>query len=426
MAAISCSIAGGFHIPAAKIKGWFYSFTHSFDHCQLSFAPNVRSLSLYNAHNRPRPVSLRASSSFDIVPPPIDDDLHDVMVAEGAKLLEDGIVETFGNDEVAMKAVEDGVAVVDLSHFGRIRVTGEDRIRFLHNQSTADFQVLTEGQGCETVFVTPTARTIDIANAWVMKNAITLLVSPTTCSSILGMLEKYIFFTDKVELQDITKKTCFFTLIGPKSIQVMEDLNLGDLVGKPYGTHLHYNVNGMPITAGVGNVLSEDSFSLMLSPASAGSVRKVLLSLGAVPMGANVWERLRVIQGRPSPGKELTNEFNVLEACLWKAVSLNKGCYKGQETIARLVTYDGVKQRLWGIRLDGPVEPGSAIIVEGKKVGKLTSYVVGNQNVEHVGLGYVKRHAGSEGREVLVGDVRGVLVDAPFLRQSSHVNQHIS
>ncbi|XP_031273223.1 putative transferase At1g60990, chloroplastic [Pistacia vera] len=74
--------------------------------------------------------------------------------------------------------------------------------------------------------------------------------------------------------------------------------------------------------------------------------------------------------GRPTPGKELTNEFNVLEAGLWNSVSLTKGCYKGQETISRLITYDGVKQRLWGIRLSAPVEPGSAIMVDGKKVGE--------------------------------------------------------
>lgn len=58
--------------------------------------------------------------------------------------------------------------VVDLSHYGRIRVSGEDRVQFLHNQSTANFEILHEGQGCDTVFVTPTARTIDIAHAWVM------------------------------------------------------------------------------------------------------------------------------------------------------------------------------------------------------------------------------------------------------------------
>eukprot|EP00262_Sarcandra_glabra_P007525 TRINITY_DN20393_c0_g1_i1.p1 TRINITY_DN20393_c0_g1~~TRINITY_DN20393_c0_g1_i1.p1 ORF type:complete len:418 (-),score=44.94 TRINITY_DN20393_c0_g1_i1:108-1361(-) len=368
-----------------------------------------------------RPLS---ATPFDhhVSPPPIDYDLLETMKATGAKTLDYGNAESFGNDDVAINAANDGVVVVDLTHFGRIRVTGEDRIQFLHNQSTANFECLHEGQGCDTVFVTPTARTIDIAHAWVMKNAVTLLVSPITCRSIVEMLSKYIFFNDKVEIHDITQQTCFFVLIGPKSNQVIEQLNLGDLIGQPYGTHRHYSVNGMPVTVGVGNVISEDGFSFLLAPATAGSVWKTVLNLGAIPMGSNAWERLRVIQGRPAPGKELTNEFNVLEANLWRAISLNKGCYKGQETISRLITYDGIKQRLRGIRLSAQVEPGSPITIDGKKVGKLTSYATGRSNSEHLGLGYIKRQAASAGDSVNVGDAVGTVVDVPFLCQSPQTN----
>lgn len=123
----------------------------------------------------------------------------------------------------------------------QIQVSGDDRIQFLHNQSTGDFESLHEGQGCDTVFVTPTARTIDIAHAWVMKNAIMLVVSPTTCESIAEMLKKYIFFADKVKIKDVTKQTCFFSLVGPRSNQVMSNLNLHDLIGQPFGTHRHYS-----------------------------------------------------------------------------------------------------------------------------------------------------------------------------------------
>ncbi|CAL5329734.1 unnamed protein product [Camellia sinensis] len=353
---------------------------------------------------------------FDLSPPPIDHDLLDTVTVVGAKISEDGIIETFDNDDEALDAVENGVVVVDLSHFGRIRVSGEDRIHFLHNQSTANFESLHEGQGCDTVFVTPTARTIDIAHAWIMRNSVMLVVSPVSSGSIIEMLEKYIFFADKVEIQDITKQTCLFVLVGPKSNQVMVGLNLGDLVGQPHGSHKHYTVNGMPITVAVGNIISEKGFSLLMSPAAAGSVWKTLLSRGAIPMGSKAWETFRVFQGRPAPGKELTNEYNVLEAGLWNAISLNKGCYKGQETISRLVTYDGIKQRLWGIRLSSPVEPGSPITVDTKKVGNLTSYAAGRNKSEHFGLGYIKRRAASEGDTVIVGDnIVGTVVEVPYL-----------
>jgi hypothetical protein len=105
---------------------------------------------------------------FDFSPPPIDHDFLDTISVSGGKVSEDGVVESFDNDDEALDAFDNGVVVVDLSHFGRIRVSGDDRAHFLHNQTTANFESLYEGQGCDTVFVTPTARTIDIAHAWIM------------------------------------------------------------------------------------------------------------------------------------------------------------------------------------------------------------------------------------------------------------------
>ncbi|KAK8364316.1 hypothetical protein E1A91_A03G212400v1 [Gossypium mustelinum] len=373
-----------------------------------------------NLSSRNTSSTIAAALPFELSPPPIDHDFLDSVTAEGAKVSEEGIIETFENDDEALDAFDNVVVVMDLSHFGRLRVSGDDRIQFLHNQTTANFECLSEGQGCETVFVTPTARTIDIAYAWIMKKAVLLVLSPETCGNITEMLNKYIFFADKVEIQDITKQTCLFALSGPKSSEVMANLNLGDLVGQPYGTNRHYNVNGMPVTVGVGNIISDEGFSLLMSPAAADSVWKTLLSQGAIPLGSNAWEKLRITQGRPAPGKELTNDFNVLEAGLWNSISLNKGCYKGQETISRLITYDGVKQRLWGIHLSAPAEPGSPITVNGKKVGKLTSYTTGRKECDHFALGYIKRKAASDGDTVIVGEkIIGTVVDVPFLSRQS-------
>ncbi|KAD6454407.1 hypothetical protein E3N88_09113 [Mikania micrantha] len=362
-----------------------------------------------------------AALPFDLSPPPIDHDVYDDMAVSMAKGSEDWVIETLNNDEEALDVVETDTVVGTkrcfmLSYIVLLKFSGEDRIQFLHNQSTANFEALSEGGGCVTVFVTPTARTIDIAQAWIMKTAVTLVVSPSTSGSISEMLNKYIFFSDKVEIQDISDKTCLFALVGPKSNQVMMDLNLGDLIGKPYGSHKHYNVGGNPLTVAVGSVISEGGFSLLMSPAAAGLIWKTLLSCGITPMGSNALETYRILQGRPAPGSELTDEFNVLEAGLWNAISLNKGCYKGQETIARLITYDGIKQKLWGIQLSSPVEPGSPITVDGKKIGKLTSYTAGKGGNDHFGLGYIKKKAAAKGDTVIIGDdIFGIVVDVPYL-----------
>ncbi|WOL20059.1 hypothetical protein Cni_G28861 [Canna indica] len=420
MEALRSCVALPVHHPRPR---GFYSVSSTLRHCFLggydcgySKSPRPTRLTLPGSPPSWRPLRCAPTAfPLDISPPPIDDD-PELDMTEGVSL-DHNIAETVADDNAAINAAFDELAIVDLSHYGRLRVTGEDRVEFLHNQSTANFTALSQGEGCDTIFATATARTIDIAHAWVMKNAIMLLVSPSTCKSIAEMLNKYIFYTDKVEVHDITQQTCFFALIGPKSNQVMEALDLGDLVGQPYGTHGHYSVNGIPLTIGVGSVFFRDGFSFMLSPASARSVWRSLLSHGAIPMGANAWERLRVLQGRPAPGKELTKDYNVLEAGLSMAVSIDKGCYKGQETISRLITYNGVKQRLWGIRLSGEVEPGSSIMQDGNKIGVLTSYATGRREGEHVGLGYIKRHVNPT-EQVLIGNVMGTLVEAPFLSYS--------
>ena len=130
-------------------------------------------------------------------------------------------------------------------------------------------------------------------------------------------------------------------------------------------------------------------------------------------MGDRIWEQLRIQQGRPTPDRELTDDYNPLEAGLWKTISFEKGCYIGQETIARLNTYKGVKQQLWGVRLQATVEPGTVVRVGEEKVGKLTSFTETDQGP--FGLAYIRTRAGGVDLKVQVGDVEGEIVDVPFL-----------
>lgn len=137
---------------------------------------------------------------------------------------------SFGNDDVAAAALDTGVVVVDRSHWGRLRICGDDRLKFLHGQSTADFLSLQPGSGCRTVglsasvgiilfllpvsaclrrawqrisgllqvFVNRNGRTIDLATCLVQGSGITVIVSPSRRVMIRDRLEQYIFFGDKV------------------------------------------------------------------------------------------------------------------------------------------------------------------------------------------------------------------------------------
>ncbi len=314
------------------------------------------------------------------------------------------------NDAAAIQAAQNSVAVCDRSHCGLIRVSDVDRIRFLHNQTTNDFQSLKPGQGCDTVMVTSTARTIDLATAYVLEDAVLLLVSPNRREFLMQWLDKYIFFADKVQLTDVTDETATFSLIGPGSDTIIEKLGAEAIIGQPYGTHQLFD-GGMRVAVGSG--LASPGYTLILPASQKATVWQKIVEAGAQEMSARAFNVLRILQGRPAPEHELTDDYNPLEAGLWHTISFSKGCYIGQETIARLNTYKGVKQHLWGIRLNAPAEIQSAIAIGDEKVGKLTSYTETADG--YFGLGYIRTKAGGVGLKVQVGETEGEIVEIPFV-----------
>ncbi|WP_019506915.1 folate-binding protein YgfZ [Pleurocapsa sp. PCC 7319] len=339
--------------------------------------------------------------------------LKQVQETAGAIFDEAGVALSFNNDHEALDAVNQGVAICDRSHWGLLKITGEDRLRYLHNQSTNDFEKLMPGQGCDTVFVTSTARTLDLATAYVTEDAVLILVSPNRRQQLLTWLDRFIFPFDKVELTDISAESSIFSLIGNQSSTLLSQLVSETIPQKNLAAHLLVTIADVPVRVAMGSGLATPGYTLIMPPENAGIVWSKLIEQGSVPLGDRLWESLRIQQGRPIPDRELTEDYNPLEAGLWQTISFEKGCYIGQETIARLNTYKGVKQKLWGIKLNQSVAPETPITIEDKKVGTLTSYT--DTPDGGYGLGYVRTKAGDEGLKVQIGDAEGILVAPPFL-----------
>lgn len=345
-------------------------------------------------------------------------ELKQVQESAGAIFDETGIALSFNNDNEALEAINNGVAICDRSHWGVLKITGEDRLRYLHNQSTNDFEKLQSGQGCDTVFVTSTARTLDLATAYVTEDAVLVLVSPNRREQLLTWLDRFIFPFDKVELTDVSEESTVFSLIGTQSSTLLSSLvteaiplqNLGDQHSR---NHYLVTIANVPVRIAVGSGLATPGYTLILERHNAGAVWSKLIEMGVIPFGDRLWESWRVQQGRPIPDRELTEDYNPLEAGLWQTISFEKGCYIGQETIARLNTYKGVKQKLWGIKLSQSVAPQTPITIEDSKVGVLTSYTDTPDGC--YGLGYVRTKAGGEGLKVQIGNAEGVLVAVPFV-----------
>lgn len=342
--------------------------------------------------------------------------LQDVQAAAGAIFdLVDGVLtlSSFGNDAAALQAAHKGVALCDRSHWGCLKISDADRLRYLHNQSTNDFQKLQPGQGCDTVFVTSTARTIDLATAYVTEDAVLVIVSPNRRQFLMEWLDRYLFPMDRVELTDVSEHTAIFSLVGQESQALLGKLGVEMSADAGYASHQLLTLGDIAVRVAVGSGLGLPGYTLMVAMDEAAKLWQCLTEMGAVAMGDRVWSQLRIQQGRPIPERELTDDYNPLEAGLWQTISFSKGCYIGQETIARLNTYKGVKQQLWGIRLAAPVPEGSVITVDGEKVGILTSYT--ETEAGSFGLAYIRTKAGGIGLTVKVAGVEGEVVDVPFL-----------
>jgi len=301
------------------------------------------------------------------------------------------------------------VSISDRSHWGLLKITGSDRSRFIHNQTTNNILSLKPGQSCDTVFVTSTGRTLDLATVYVLPEAIFILVSPQRRQFLYQWMDRYIFPMDQVELEDISTNYSIFTLIGSHSKSLLTTLGLTNPPESSTNTHLLLDYWNTEVLVASGCGLALTGYTLILPREKGQGVWSELLKLDTVVMSNAEWENLRIQQGRPSPEQELTEDYNPLEAGLWYSISFDKGCYIGQETITRLNTYQGVKQRLWGIRLAAPTSPGTIITLEGEKVGILTSCT------DNFGLGYIRTKAGGEGLQVQVGDTPGEVVAVPFL-----------
>ncbi|NEQ48973.1 MAG: folate-binding protein YgfZ [Leptolyngbya sp. SIO3F4] len=303
---------------------------------------------------------------------------------------------------------------IDRSHWGRIQISGDDRLRFLHNQTTNAFQQMIPGQGCDTVFISSTARTLDLVSAYAEDDSVLLMVSPGMSSELIAWMDRYIFFADKVTLTDQTDNTFAITLLGPETEQILAEQGLPIPNAIP-GSHIRASwpaSNGATIHIVRGTGLTTPGYTLIGSKKDGGVLQQWLIDHKINSMSPQEWEILRIRQGRPMPGQELTDKDNPLEAGLWHTISFEKGCYIGQETIARLNTYQGVKKQLWGFQLDELVPAGASLYLDGTKVGSLTSVVADNEGVW--GLGYMRTKVGGAGVIVDVEDTTARVLEIPF------------
>ncbi|MCK6684352.1 MAG: hypothetical protein L6R30_18270 [Thermoanaerobaculia bacterium] len=283
------------------------------------------------------------------------------------------------------------------------RITGAERAAFLNGLVTNDVKKLSPGAGCYAAWLTPKGKMLADLVVLALPGWLELDAEPSLRPRLAELLGKYGPFSP-VEIRDETGTEEVFHLAGPESPRILGLFGLADLPAMPY-QHMAVDLGEARATLVCLDRGIEPGFDLRVPAADAGAVRKKLLSAGCAELPEASLEAVRIHAGIPRWGFDLDESVLPDEAGLNRtAVSYSKGCYIGQETVARLKTYGHVNRHLVQFLLPATCAPlpGAAITRAGEPVGKVTSAALSLDGSLRAALGYVKREAAAEGTEVEV------------------------
>nr|PZN32732.1 MAG: glycine cleavage system protein T [Chloroflexota bacterium] len=318
-----------------------------------------------------------------------------------------------------------GAALIDESSAGRIFMRGRDRAALLQRLSTNDVERLRPGEGALTVLTTPIGRIIDVLTVHALEDALLLVTSPEQGPPVYSHLRRNIFFNDQVTLEPAGRTHAQLALFGPRAPEVLAQLSGASLADLPLHHTAAVAIAGAQLLVARRKPLGGQGFTLYIPAEAADAVRSALLSAGAAPLSPEAYDVLRVEQGYGAFGRELSQEYIPLETGLLDAVSFSKGCYVGQEIIARMESRGRLAKRLMGLKLRRPADSEDGALpsiatpakleAEGKDAGDLTSAVV-SPRFGAIALAYVRSAHAQPGAVVQVAgaDLRGEVVELPF------------
>lgn len=354
--------------------------------------------------------------------------VHNLTSQQGAVFEDEGgwrMPAHYGDPLAEYRHAIDHAALFDLSHEGKIEVTGKDAAAFLHNLCTNDVRNLAVGAGCEAFLTTGQARIvahvgIEHGRTPDGRDVYWLDTAPGMAARVVQHLDHYLI-SEQVELADRTTDFAQYHLAGPEAAAV-----LGRACGGPPPDLAELHSQSVSFGTAEGRIGRHDrlglpGFDIWCGREQAAAVWQALRQGGARPAGLRAYHLLRVEAGMPIYGLDI-DDTNLPQEVgrTEQTVSFTKGCYIGQETVARIRTYGHVNRSLVGLRLasDQPVPSGSKLFRAGQEVGQVTSSVTSPRLGTAIALAYVRRGSQEPGTnlEVEATGQRGAaeVVPLPF------------
>ncbi len=326
--------------------------------------------------------------------------LHAHLAAQGAVHADDrGVVlpRRFGDVEAEYAAIVGGAAVIDLGWRTLVRATGADRVGFFQGMLTNDVAALRLGDGTGALLLTIQGRVVADVRVAALDDALLLDVDARARAAFVEALEKLII-ADDVELGEPDRPTALIGLEGPHAGACLD----GRIADAPWA-HAAIRIADADVRAIRASEVRGPAFVLHVAATDAPRVWDALVARGARPAGMDALERRRIEAGVPRIGVDMDGTTLALEVPVDELLSATKGCYLGQEVVARGTARGHVNRRLVRLTVEGPVPAsGAPLVRDGKEAGRLTSVAPPLGERPAVALGFVRREHWEPGTELRV------------------------
>lgn len=296
----------------------------------------------------------------------------------------------------AYTAAHNHAVIVDRSDLGMLKVRGETRLDLLHRMSTQAINGLQRRQGVATILTSDIARIIDRLILYASSDTLYMLTGENNSDNIARYLMRFVFFNDDFHLEDVSHKTAIFGVYGAQAQTVLSSI-LGQDIDWPLHHWERFAWADTMVYVHRTDPIAGGGYFVMCLEQDRDVVWQKLVADGLTPIEGDLFDVLRVESKQPRFGYELTKDYIPLEADLWDDVSFTKGCYIGQEIIARMESRGRLAKKLTQFVAESALEVGADILGNGRKVGSITSAGMipagATNSIQAVALGYVKTNA---------------------------------
>lgn len=327
---------------------------------------------------------------------------------------------------IEYSAVRDGGAgVIDLSSRGRLLISGSEAVMFLNGLITNDMKTLAADSWMPAVFPNVQGRLIAAVRIIHRHDGFLIDTEKPSLETVAKLLERFTLAGD-FRVTDLTSETAMFSVQGRKAVDVIRQVS-GDAAATVARAQVMSSqlANGGELTVIRATHTGEDGFDVFVNEPLVQTLGELLTAAGAQPIGPDTADLLRLEAGIPRFGIDMDETKVVTETNLDDAVSFTKGCYIGQEIIARIKYRGHVAKKLTGVLLaeDAALESGVKLLsADNKEIGSITSSTFSPRLRKTIALGYVKYDYLEPGTKVKIisseQEYPGAVAELPFVRGS--------